>query len=156
MDRLNDDMRLRSADVQDIEVISRFNSEMAFETEGISLDRNVLLLGVSAVIADPNLGFYLIAEQAGAVIGQVLITREWSDWRNGMFWWIQSVFVEPHHRNTGVYTKMYNKIVEMAVEERYVCGLRLYVDKGNVLAKKVYSRLGMSESHYDLFEYDLG
>jgi len=140
------------ATVRDIDNITLFNTEMAFETESIYLDQADLRLGIAAVLSDSNLGFYLISELEGVMIGQILITKEWSDWRNGWFWWIQSVFVEPNHRRIGVYSAMYKKIVDMADREGNVCGLRLYVDRDNLSAKQVYSHLGMSQSHYDLYE----
>ena len=152
MERRNQGINLRMATVRDIDNITLFNTEMAFETESIYLDQADLRLGIAAVLSDSNLGFYLISELEGVVIGQILITKEWSDWRNGWFWWIQSVFVEPNRRRMGVYSAMYKKIVDMAGSEGNVCGLRLYVDRDNLSAKQVYSHLGMSQSHYDLYE----
>ena len=155
MERLNHWVNLRTADVHDIDNIAQFNSDMALETEGINLNKKDLRLGDAAVIADSNLGFYLISESEGIMIGQILITKEWSDWRNGSFWWIQSVFVETKYRRMGVYTEMYNMILEMAKKAHNVCGLRLYVDRDNVLAMQVYSHLGMVHSHYDLYEAEV-
>ena len=152
MERRNQGINLRIATVRDIDNITLFNTEMAFETESIYLDQADLRLGIAAVLSDSNLGFYLISELEGVLIGQILITKEWSDWRNGWFWWIQSVFVEPNRRRMGVYSAMYKKIVDMADREGNVCGLRLYVDRDNLSAKQVYSHLGMSQSHYDLYE----
>ena len=152
MERRNQGINLRMATVQDIDNITLFNTEMAFETESIYLDQADLRRGIAAVLSDSNLGFYLISELEGVMIGQILITKEWSDWRNGWFWWIQSVFVEPNRRRMGVYGAMYKKIVDMAGSEGNVCGLRLYVDRDNLSAKQVYSHLGMSQSHYDLYE----
>ena len=155
MKRLNHWVNLRTADVHDIDNIAQFNSDMALETEGINLNQKDLRLGVAAVISDSNLGFYMISEHDGIMIGQILITKEWSDWRNGSFWWIQSVFVETKYRRMGVYTEMYNMILEMAKNARNVCGLRVYVDRNNVLAMQVYSQLGMVHSHYDLYEVEV-
>ena len=152
MERRNQGINLRMATVRDIDNITLFNTEMAFETESIYLDQADLRHGIAAVLSDSNLGFYLISELEGVMIGQILITKEWSDWRNGWFWWIQSVFVEPNRRRMGVYSAMYKKIVDMAGREENVCGLRLYVDRDNLSAKQVYSHLGMSQSHYDLYE----
>lgn len=152
MERRNQGINLRMATVRDIDNITLFNTEMAFETESIYLDQADLRHGIAAVLSDSNLGFYLISELEGVMIGQILITKEWSDWRNGWFWWIQSVFVEPNRRRMGVYSAMYKKIVDMAGSEGNVCGLRLYVDRDNLSAKQVYSHLGMSQSHYDLYE----
>jgi ribosomal protein S18 acetylase RimI-like enzyme len=101
------------------------------------------------------LGFYLIAEVGGTAIGQLLITKEWSDWRNHVFWWIQSVFVAPAYRRMGVYTALYDKVLEMAGDETNICGIRLYVDRNNLVAKQTYSNLGMSHSNYDMYEVSL-
>ena len=106
MERRNQGINLRMATVRDIDNITLFNTEMAFETESIYLDQADLRHGIAAVLSDSNLGFYLISELEGVVIGQLLITKECSDWRNGWFWWIQSVFVEPNHRLKGVYSAM--------------------------------------------------
>ena len=100
----------------------------------------------------PERGFYLVAEVAGAVAGCLLITYEWSDWRNRMFWWIQSVYVKPEFRGRGVYTALDGKVRELAAREGNVCGFRLYVHKGNARAQEVYRSLGMEETAYLVYE----
>ena len=99
-------------------------------------------------------GFYLIAESDGIPEGQLMITKEWSDWRNGEFWWIQSVYVHPDFRKNNIYKKLYNEAIKLAKEFENVCGIRLYVDKDNNIVQKVYSKLGMKESNYLFFEED--
>ena len=148
-------INIRTANTYDSDDVVSFNCDMAFETEGIILDQKELVLGVSAVLLDSGLGFYLIAEVENSVIGQLMITKEWSDWRNSMFWWIQSVFVKPQYRRIGVYTALHAKVLDMAKKEANVCGVRLYVDRENTVAKQTYSQLGMSHSSYDMFEITL-
>ena len=148
-------INVRTANTYDIDEVVGFNCDMAFETEGITLDQKKLVLGVSAVLVDSDLGFYLIAEVESTVIGQLMITKEWSDWRNSMFWWIQSVFVKPQYRRIGVYTALQAKVLDMAKAEANVCGVRLYVDRENTVAKQTYSHLGMCHSNYDMFEITL-
>ncbi len=148
-------INVRTANAYDIDNVVSFNCDMAFETEGIMLDQKKLVLGVSAVLVDSDLGFYLIAEVESTVIGQLMITKEWSDWRNSMFWWIQSVFVKPQYRRIGVYTALQAKVLDMAKAEANVCGVRLYVDRENNVAKQTYSHLGMCHSNYDMFEITL-
>jgi GNAT superfamily N-acetyltransferase len=148
-------INIRTANICDIDNVVSFNVDMAFETEGIMLDQKKLALGVSAVLSDSNLGFYMIAEVESTVIGQLMITKEWSDWRNSMFWWIQSVFVKPEYRRIGVYTALHTKVLDMTKEETNVCGVRLYVDRENTVAKQTYSQVGMSHSNYDMFEVTL-
>ena len=133
---------------------------MARETEELELDREVLTRGVEAVFADPALGRYYVAEDGAAaasaaelrVIGSLMITYEWSDWRNGMVWWIQSVYVIPELRRRGVYAGLYTHVKEI-VDQSTVRGIRLYVDKRNVPAQEVYTRLGMNGEHYLVFEW---
>ena len=129
---------------------------MARETEDLELDREVLTSGVNAVFADPALGRYYIAEDdaddKGRVIGSLMITYEWSDWRNGTVWWIQSVYVIPEFRRRGIYAGLYAH-VKTLVEQSTVRGIRLYVDKRNVPAQDVYTRLGMNGEHYLVFEW---
>ena len=148
-------LNVRSGDICDVDEIVNFNINMALETEGIILEEATLARGVAAVFSDSTLGFYMIAELESTVIGQLMITKEWSDWRNSMFWWIQSVFVRPEYRRIGVYTALYAKVLEMAKNEAHVCGVRLYVDRDNTAAKQTYSELGMSHSNYDMYEVHL-
>ncbi|MEN9574521.1 MAG: hypothetical protein RL514_2376 [Verrucomicrobiota bacterium] len=145
---------IRAARVADAALIARFNREMALETEGRKLSPQRVLRGVQALLTDPAKGAYFVAESDGEVIGQLLITYEWSDWRNGNFWWIQSVFVTPEQRGRGVFTALQAHIERLARKRKDVCGMRLYVDAHNTKAKEVYARLGMQATHYELWETD--
>jgi len=145
---------IRPARTEDAEVIADFNARLAADTEDLVLDRARLLAGVRAVLADPAKGFYAMAERAGATVGQLLVTREWSDWRNGDFWWIQSVFVVPEARGAGVFRSLYEHVDRLARERGDVCGLRLYVERHNERAQRTYARLGMQRTVYDMFETD--
>jgi GNAT superfamily N-acetyltransferase len=129
---------------------------MAKETEGRVLDLRRLRDGIKAVFDEPARGFYLVAEtlEAKTVVGQLLVTFEWSDWRNATFWWIQSVYVDPAWRRQGVYRRMHQAVVEQAKARTDVCGIRLYVEGQNEIAKRVYDRVGMNPSVYQVFEDD--
>lgn len=145
---------IRHATPADVEILAANNCAMALETEGKALDGPTVLRGVAALLADPAKGFYLLAERAGAAVGQLMVTTEWSDWRNGTFWWIQSVYVAPDARRTGVYRALYERLLAMAREDGRVCGLRLYVDRSNARAQATYRALGMDRAHYELYEVD--
>ena len=149
----NPQITVRRAVLADAPDIARFQMSMARETEGKALDESTLSAGVRAVFDSPGGGFYLVAESGGAVVGSLMITYEWSDWRNAPFWWIQSVFVDAKHRRRGVYTAMHNETIRMATENG-ACGVRLYVERTNLTAQKTYAGLGMRQSHYDLYETD--
>ena len=142
----------REAVPADASAIIEFQLAMARETEDLELDREILTSGVNAVFADPALGRYFIAEDDGRVIGSLMITYEWSDWRNGMVWWIQSVYVIPEFRRRGIYAGLYTHVKQL-VEQSTVRGIRLYVDKRNTAAQEVYTRLGMNGEHYLVFEW---
>ncbi|MEE1288630.1 MAG: GNAT family N-acetyltransferase [Bacteroidaceae bacterium] len=135
----------------DIESIVRFQADMAMESEGTTLDREKLAKGVTAAINDESKGIYLVARAGGKAIGSLMLTREWSDWNNQWYWWIQSVYVMPEYRKKGVYKAMYATLKQMA-RESGVAQIRLYADKTNLPAQQVYRRLGMEESHYLMFE----
>lgn len=145
---------VRPARATDAPIIARFNREMALETEQRKLSPPRVLRGVKALLADPAKGTYFLAEFGGQVIGQLLITYEWSDWRNGNFWWIQSVFVTPTERGRGVFKALHAHIERLARRRKDVCGVRLYVDAHNTKAKEVYARLGLKATHYELWETD--
>ncbi len=131
------------------------NAAMALETEGKRLDEERLTRGVRLLLEDRAKGFYLVAETDGAeVIGQLMVTFEWSDWRAGTFWWVQSVYVVPTHRRQGIYRALYERVLEMAREDGGVCGVRLYVERENVRAMETYRALGMARAHYEMFEVD--
>lgn len=145
-------MDIRTAQAADAASLIAFNQAMALETEGKRLDSQILKSGVEAVFRDAQKGFYVVAESGGAIIGGLMITFEWSDWRSAWFWWIQSVYVLPEVRGTGVYRKLYEYVVSEAKTRNDVCGFRLYVEKENTAAQKVYEKLGMETSHYLMFE----
>lgn len=145
---------VREAVDGDAPFLAAGNERMAWETESLRLDPERVLAGVEAVFADAGRGFYLIAERNGEPAGQLLITYEWSDWRNGVFWWIQSVYTLPEYRGQGVFRALY-AAVEMRMRERGdVCGLRLYVEAHNEAAQTTYRRCGMEETVYRMFEVD--
>ncbi len=147
-------IQVRRAELDDVQRIVRFQQDMALETEGRTLNESLVGAGVNAVFADPKKGFYLVAETGGTVVGSLLITYEWSDWRNANFWWIQSVFVDADHRRKGVYTTMHNYALREALRNNAICGVRLYVERSNLIAQQTYRSLGMRHSHYDLYEID--
>jgi len=143
----------REATPDDVPTIVRFQMEMARETEGLDLDLQTLTEGVRAVFGGDRYGRYFVAEQHGQVIACTLITYEWSDWRNGSVWWIQSVYVIPELRRQGVYAGLYAYIKRIAEQDHRVKGIRLYVDRRNTRAQTVYTRLGMNGDHYQVFEW---
>ncbi|MEO6334113.1 MAG: GNAT family N-acetyltransferase [Pyrinomonadaceae bacterium] len=145
-------MNIRLAERTDVDALVGFNRAMALETEGKRLEASVLRPGVAAVFDDVNKGFYVIADVEGIIAGGLLVTFEWSDWRNKWFWWIQSVYVLPDNRGQSVYRRMYEFVKDLAEERGNVCGFRLYVEKENEGAQKVYEKLGMHQSHYLAFE----
>ena len=152
--RRHEALRIRAARATDAPVIARFNRAMALETEARKLSPQRVLHGVRALLADAAKGRYFVAECDGEVIGQTLITYEWSDWRNGNFWWIQSVYVATAHRGRGVFKALHQHIHQLARRQKDVCGLRLYVDGHNAQAKEVYARLGLARTDYELWEED--
>lgn len=128
--------------------------KMAHETEDLDLDRDALYKGIAAVFEDPNKGIYYVAvNEKDEVVGCLLTTPEWSEWRNGTVVWIQSVYVRKKFRGQGVFKKMYNFLKEMVEADEQLKGLRLYVEKENVAAQKVYTALGMKDEHYHFFEW---
>ncbi len=145
---------VRSARPDDVATIAEYNRAMALETEHLELDLGRLEKGVRAVLDDSAKGFYLVADDGGETAGQLLITFEWSDWRNAVFWWIQSVYVRPESRGRGVYKALYAAALERAQAAGDVCGLRLYVEKENDRAKSAYRKAGMRQAVYDMFEVD--
>lgn len=145
---------IRKAVRADSETIAAYNMALAKETEHIALDPDRAVRGVNGMFDDVTRGFYLVAESDGTIVGQLMITYEWSDWRNGVFWWIQSVYVHKDFRATGVFRKLYDSIIEMARRQGDVCGVRLYAEKDNEHANAVYKKLGMTVTNYDLLEVD--
>ncbi len=146
-------LHFRDATLADVPVITDYQLSMALETEGLQLHRPTTVKGVEAVLANRSLGRYVIAERGGKVVGSLLVTLEWSDWRNGEYWWIQSVFVVPEARGCGVFKGLYAHVKGMAEADPAVRGLRLYVDRRNAAAQQVYTRLGMNGDHYQVFEW---
>jgi ribosomal protein S18 acetylase RimI-like enzyme len=143
---------IRRATSQDSEVVVDFNRRLAEESEGKKLDQALLKAGVGQALADSNKALYFLAEDAGLVVGQIMITTEWSDWRNGWFWWIQSVYVRPESRRRGVFRALFEHVTQAARQDPSVIGLRLYVDEDNHAAQETYRRLGMTETGYFVLE----
>jgi ribosomal protein S18 acetylase RimI-like enzyme len=127
---------------------------MALETENKYLDKEIIIAGVSSIINDSSKGMYWVMEMNKIIIGQLMVTYEWSDWRNGMMWWIQSVYVPKEQRRQGVYSKMYNNLLELAQLDSECCGIRLYVEKENKKAQKTYKKLGMKNAGYEIMEFN--
>lgn len=142
----------RMARADDLEFISQSNLAMAKETEDKVLDIDTLRAGVEVVLRDPSLGFYLIAECNDQRIGQLMVTFEWSDWRAGMFWWIQSVFVLEDQRRKGVFSALFASLKSQAKKQSKVCGLRLYAMDSNKKAHSTYLKMGMKQTDYLMFE----
>lgn len=143
----------RKAREADAESIAQFQVQMARETEQMELDGATCLAGVRAVFQRPELGSYYVAADDGRVIASLLVTYEWSDWRNRTVWWIQSVYVSGDYRRRGIYAGLYRHVQRLAEQDPDVGGIRLYVDKRNAAAQQVYSRLGMNGEHYVVFEW---
>jgi GNAT superfamily N-acetyltransferase len=144
---------VRRARAEDAATLIDFQHRMARETEEIELDPGTLSRGVAGVFAEPSRGTYWIAEEATIVVGALLVTHEWSDWRNGTVWWIQSVYVTPERRGQGVFRRLYEHLRAAVEASPDVKGLRLYVDRRNRAAQRAYERLGMTKEHYELFEW---
>lgn len=145
-------MIIRQALSQDAAELTEFNINMARETEAVELIPEVIHAGVETMINNPQMGFYLVVELDNGIQASLMVTTEWSDWRNGMFWWIQSVYVRPEYRRQGLYRELYERVKELAEQEPSVCGFRLYVERDNTTAQKSYVSLGMSKTEYKLFE----
>ena len=145
-------LRVRDARPEDAATIAAFNQAMALETEHKRLDPELLEHGVRAALADPERAFYLVAERGSEVAGCLMVTREWSDWRNGFFWWIQSVYVAPAQRRQGVFGALYRALQSRAEADSTVCGLRLYVETLNRPAQATYRALGMEPAGYLVYQ----
>jgi len=143
---------VRSATREDIATLADYNAAMAWETERKRLDRVTLEHGIAAVFDDSRLGYYLVAEHDGAAAGALLVTFEWSDWRNGDWWWIQSVYVPEHARRKGVFRALYREVERRSLATAGVVGLRLYVEWENTRAQETYASLGMQQAHYHMFQ----
>jgi len=145
-------MNIRVATKADAAAMVVFNQAMALETEGKTLSEDALSKGVAAVFDDPQKGFYVVADNGGQIVGGLMVTSEWRDWRNGWFWWIQSVYILPEMRGRSLYSKLYEFVKTRADAAGNVCGFRLYVEKENEHAQAVYEKLGMERTYYLMYE----
>jgi ribosomal protein S18 acetylase RimI-like enzyme len=143
---------IRDARAADAETIVEFNARIALETEDEKLDPETVASGVRKVLDDRSLGRYWVAEADGEIVGQIMTTFEWSDWRNGMLWWIQSVYIRPDYRRRGVFSRLYRHVERLAREADEVVGLRLYVEKENERAQLTYRNLGMTMTGYRIMQ----
>ena len=153
-------VNIRHATMADVETISAFNAALARETEGRVLDGPLLRAGVESLLQDPHKGWYAVAVNPSGgdeaiIIGQILITYEWSDWRNGYFWWLQSLYVDHEYRKQGVFRQLYRYVYEQAQRSPdNVCGFRLYVERDNYHAHQAYARIGFQETVYRMHEIE--
>ncbi|EKQ57299.1 MULTISPECIES: GNAT family N-acetyltransferase [unclassified Clostridium] len=147
-------VEIRKAEINDLETIVKFNYNLAKETEDKELDLEILSKGVSAVINDQAKGQYYVYVIDNKVVGQIMYTYEWSDWRNGMFLWVESVYVDANFRRKGIYKKLYNHVKNVCDNDEGIAGIRLYVEKENLNAQATYSSLGMHECNYHIYEYE--
>ncbi len=150
----SDKIIIRKAHIQDARFIAQGNLAMAQETEHKTLTLETVVKGVENALQHPEFGFYIIAEQDHRPVGQLMITYEWSDWRNGVFWWIQSVYIVPEARGKGIFSRLQDFVMQLAREDSTVCGLRLYVARDNTRAKAVYRHLAWKPTNYELLEID--
>lgn len=147
-------MIIRKANINDLDTLVRFQVDMAWESEQMTLNKDIVYEGIKAAIADPDAkGQIWVALDSNNLVGSLMITYEWSDWRNGWIWWIESVYVLPDFRKNGVYKALYTHIQNIVKDNEEIKGIRLYVDKGNLRAQKVYEALGMSGEHYTTYEW---
>lgn len=146
-------VHIRPGNLSDAPILAAFQLKMAFETEGLALQEDTVIEGVCALIRDPGKGFYLVAENDQEdVVACMIVTYEWSDWRDGWIWWIGSLFVDPPFRQQGIFTIMLDHLGQLAAAKQ-VRAIRLYMDTSNELARQVYLRSGFEPSHYEVFEY---
>lgn len=145
-------MNIRRALPQDLPDLVQFNQAMALETENLTIDEAVLTQGVSAMLDNPEKGFYLVAENDGEILGSLMVTYEWSDWRASNYFWIQSVYIRPQNRRQGIYRQLYQEVKAVAEQEGGAASFRLYVEQDNSKAQQTYQSLGMKQSHYLMFE----
>src|SRR5438105_12190480 len=143
---------IRRATSADADVVAEFNCRLAAESEGKELDRPTLVRGVQAILSDSTKGWYFLVERDGEILGQLMLTFEWSDWRNGWFWWIQSVYVRPDARRQGIFRSLYQHVLDLGKKQGDVIGIRLYVEKENIAAQKTYTGLGMIAPGYFVLE----
>ena len=148
-------LRVRMAEDRDIDALVEFNKALAWETERKRLSTSVLTDGVRALLEKPEYGFYVVVETTSETVGCLMVTYEWSDWRCGVIWWIQSLYIKPDFRRQGVFRKLYEFIVEKASRNSNVCGFRVYVAESNQAAQRAYAKLGMEETYYKVYEAQL-
>ena len=146
-------IRIREAKFSDVETLADFQLKLAFETENINLEKPVVLAGLHALFADRSKGIYYLAFDETVAVGCHLITYEWSEWRNGVVWWLQSVYVIESYRNKKIFSAMFDNVKAMIKSDAKILGLRLYVDKTNKRAQKVYESMGMNGDHYTVYEW---
>lgn len=155
MDNINKNLtRIRKANIDDFEIIAKFNYNLAKETEDKELNLDIVTKGVKAILDDPAKGQYYVYEINNKVVGQIMHTYEWSDWRNGMFLWVQSVYVDAEYRRNGIFKELYAYVKNTCDKNEELAGIRLYVEKENHNAKATYKSLGMSECNYHMYEYE--
>lgn len=147
---------VRRATADDLDHIVEFNVEMARETESLALDPAIVGAGAARLLARSEYGYYLVAERDGAIAGGLLVTYEWSDWRDGLIWWIQSVYVRPAHRRTGVYRALHRHVCDAAAADDDVRAVRLYVERDNQSAQSTYESMGMTRTPYLVYEVPVG
>jgi len=147
-------IKIRKAIIEDLETIVKFNYNLAKQTEDKELDLEILTKGVIAMLSDTSKGQYYVYEIDGKVVGQIMNTYEWSDWRNGTFLWVQSVYVDEEYRRKGIFKKLYNHVKQICDNDEKIAGIRLYVEKENFNAKATYKSLGMDECNYHMYEYE--
>jgi RimJ/RimL family protein N-acetyltransferase len=146
-------MIVREATSKDVPSLLDFQLKMALETENVTLDISTLTLGVQRLFKDPSKGRYYVGEEDSEIMGCLMTTYEWSDWRNGTVLWIQSVYVPKEFRSKGVYKKMYSHILQLVETDPDLKGIRLYVDKSNEAAQRAYEKIGMNGDHYTVYEW---
>ena len=147
-------IKIRKAKIEDLETIVKFNYNLANETEDKELDLEILTKGVRAILNDSAKGQYYVYVIDNKVVGQIMHTYEWSDWRNGMLLWVQSVYVDSEYRRKGIYKELYNYVKNICDKDDGIAGIRLYVEKENFNAKATYKSLGMQECNYHMYEYE--
>lgn len=147
--------KIRKARIEDLETIVKFNYNLAKETEDKELDLEILTKGVQAILSDSSKGQYYVYVIDNKVVGQIMHTYEWSDWRNGTFLWVQSVYVDANYRRKGIFQKLYNHVKQICDNDEGTVGIRLYVEKENSNAKATYKSLGMQECNYHMYEYEV-
>lgn len=147
-------MKIRRATIEDKDIIVKYNYNLAFETEDKKLDLDILAKGVKSILEDEHKGIYHICEIDGKIVGQIMYTYEWSDWRNGTFIWVQSVYVNKEYRGKGVFKSLYNHVKSMCDSDENICGIRLYVEIENHIAQKTYKSLDMEKCNYYMYEYE--